>query len=242
VEIYFLVLVTIVAFLYSSVGHGGASGYLALMVIFGISPAVMKQSALILNLFVSFIAFLQYYRQEFFRWKTLFPFIILSIPLSFIGAGIHINAHLYKMILAVCLFIAILRLLGAFGKNNNPINSTIRFIPALFIGGVIGLISGMIGIGGGILLSPVLLLFHWANMKETAAVSALFIFLNSVAGLAGTYSSGAALSPAIYTWLFAAIAGGIAGSFYGSSRFNNVVLKYILSSVLLFACFKLIIA
>src|SRR6185295_18916458 len=116
-DIYFLVLIVIVAFLYASVGHGGASGYLALMVLFGISPEVMKPSALMLNLFVSAIAFVQYNRQGFFKWKILMPFILLSIPLSFIGAKIHIDTHTYKIILAACLLIATIRILGLLGKN-----------------------------------------------------------------------------------------------------------------------------
>ena len=240
-DLLFLLTVAVVAFLYSSVGHGGASGYLALMVLFGISPAIMKQSALLLNLFVSSIAFWQYYRQGFFKWKLLFPFILLSIPLSFIGAGIKVNDHIYKLILAACLMIAVLRLVGTFGKGDADRREELKFIPAMMIGGAIGLLSGMIGIGGGILLSPVLLLLHWANMKETAAVSAIFIFLNSIAGISGLFIGGAAFSPYIYVWLIAAVGGGIMGSFYGSSRFNYTVLKYILSTVLHFACFKLVI-
>src|SRR5687767_12396742 len=113
-EVYFIILITIVAFLYASVGHGGASGYLALMVIFGVAPAAMKSSALVLNIFVSAIAFIQYYRHGFFNKKLLFPFILLSIPLSFMGAKIHIEAHTYKIILAACLLIATARILGLF--------------------------------------------------------------------------------------------------------------------------------
>ncbi|MEI6594631.1 MAG: sulfite exporter TauE/SafE family protein [Bacteroidota bacterium] len=240
-EIIFILLIAIVAFLYASVGHGGASGYLALMVIFGISPLMMKPSALILNIFVSAIAFFQYYRQGFFRWKLLLPFIITSIPLSFIGAKIHIDVHTYKIILAACLFLAILRLIGLFGKSDSEKINEVNIPLALFIGGIIGLISGMIGIGGGILLSPVLLLLHWAKMKETAAVSAVFIFLNSLSGIAGAFSSLENISSQIYIWAAFGIVGGTAGAYYGSSRFNIVVLKYILSIVLVFACVKLVI-
>ena len=240
-EIIFILLIAIVAFLYASVGHGGASGYLALMVIFGISPLMMKPSALILNIFVSAIAFFQYYRQGYFRWKLLLPFIITSIPLSFIGAKIHIDVHTYKIILAACLFLAILRLIGLFGKSDSEKINEVNILLALFIGGIIGLISGMIGIGGGILLSPVLLLLHWAKMKETAAVSAVFIFLNSLSGIAGAFSSLENISSQIYIWAAVGIIGGTAGAYYGSSRFNIVVLKYILSIVLVFACVKLVI-
>ena len=240
-EVFFLLLISVVAFLYASVGHGGASGYLALMVLFGISPLVMKSSALILNVFVSAIAFIQYYREGHFRWKILYPFILLSIPLSFIGAKIHIEVHTYKIILSICLFIATLRLLGFFGNTIKTEIKKIKFIHALLIGGIIGFISGMIGIGGGILLSPVLLLLHWSDMKQTAAVSAAFIFLNSVSGIAGAGMMMQSPSSQIYFWAIAAIIGGTAGAYYGSSQFNNKILRYVLSVVLLFACTKLMI-
>ena len=202
---------------------------------------MMKPSALILNLFVSAIAFFQYYKQGFFKWKILLPFIITSIPLSFIGAKIHVDAHTYKVILSACLFLAILRLVGLFGKSDPEKINKLNIPFALIIGGIIGLISGMIGIGGGILLSPVLLLLHWAKMKETAAASALFIFLNSLAGIAGAFPSLENISSQIYIWAAVGIIGGTVGAYYGSSRFNTVVLKYILSIVLLFACIKLVI-
>jgi uncharacterized membrane protein YfcA len=237
---YFLFLIPIVAFLYASVGHGGASGYLALMVLFGISPALMKPSALVLNIFVSAIAFFQYYRQGHFKWKLLVPFIILSIPLSFLGAKIHIDVHTYKLILAGCLVIATIRILGFSGKASETGIKELKFIPALLIGGLLGFVSGMIGIGGGILLSPVLLLLHWSNMKQTAAVSAAFIFLNSISGLAGASLSAQSFSSEIYLWAGLAIIGGTAGAWYGSLKFSPLVLKYVLSLVLFSACIKLI--
>jgi uncharacterized membrane protein YfcA len=240
-EAIFLLFIVIVAFLYASVGHGGASGYLALMVLFEISPVLMKPSALILNLFVSAISFYQFYRGGHFKWKLLLPFIITSMPFSFWGATMQIDAHLYKVILAACLFIAILRLLGVFGRKMPEQTRAVQLPLALLIGAFIGFISGMIGIGGGILLSPVLLLLNWAKMKETAAVSAIFIFLNSLSGIAGAFSSLDVISSQIFTWALAGVIGGTAGAFYGSSRFNTVALKYILSVVLVFACIKLII-
>ena len=240
-DIYFLLLIAIVAYLYASVGHGGASGYLTLMVLFGISPLMMKSSALLLNIFVSAIAFIQYYRQGYFRWKILLPFILLSIPLSFIGAKIHIETNAYKMILSACLFLSVLRLLGLFGKNAGIKISEVKFYPAVIIGGAIGFISGMIGIGGGILLSPILLLLRWADIKQTAAVLAAVIFLNSISGIAGTAGSHIAVSSQVYLWAIMAIAGGTAGAYYGSSRFNHTLLKYVLSFVLLFACTKLVV-
>jgi uncharacterized protein len=236
----FLFLIPVVAFLYASVGHGGASGYLALMVLFGISPVLMKPSALVLNLFVSAISFVQYYRKEYFDWKILWPFIVLSIPLSFMGAQIEINTYTYKVILAGCLTIAALRIVGFSTHKENEKVKEVNRISAFFIGGGIGFISGIIGIGGGILLSPVLLLLNWANMKQTAAISAAFIFLNSLSGLWGASLSAQSFSSDIYLWTVLALAGGTVGAWYGSHRFNIRVLKYVLCVVLIFACVKLV--
>lgn len=238
-DIIFLMLIMLVAFLYSSVGHGGASGYLALMVLFNFSPEMMKSSALLLNIFVAGIAFYQYYRSGFFQWKIFLPFIILSIPFSFIGANIHLQTTWYKIILAICLIIASLRLLGVFGKERETENKKLPIPITILVGGFIGLISGMIGIGGGILLSPILIFFHWAKMKETAAISSLFILVNSISGLSGAIYNGATFTNEIYSWIAVAVVGGSLGSYYGSKKFNNVVLKYLLSAVLLFASTKL---
>lgn len=235
-------IVLIVAFFYASVGHGGASGYLAILALAGYSAGEMKSSALILNILVSAIAFLQYYRQGYFRFNQLWPFASLSIPFAFLGANIPLEGHLYKIILAGCLLLAVARLLGIFGRSVSTEDLRRIHLPsALVCGALIGFISGMIGIGGGILLSPLLLLLRWADMKQAAAVSAGFIFLNSIAGLAGSFSSPTEISNSLYGWIIAAVIGGIAGSFYGSRRFNVTFLKYVLSSVLLFACVKLII-
>ena len=176
-ELFFLILIIAIAFLYSSVGHGGASGYLALMVLFNIQPSLMKSSALLLNLFVSAIAFYQYYKNDFFKWKLFLPFAIGSFPMAFIGARLTISSEIYHEILAVCLLFAVLRILGIFG-NNKQEKRKLSFVIAVCIGAVLGFISGIIGIGGGIILSPLILIFRWADMKETAAVSALFIFVN----------------------------------------------------------------
>ena len=155
----FILLLFIVAFLYASVGHGGASGYLALMALFSFSPSIMKSSSLILNIFVSFISFYQYYRGGHFKWKLLLPFVITSIPASFIGAYITLDALAYKKILGIILIFPILRLLGIIGKEKDTIKE-LNWLWALIIGAIIGLLSGMIGIGGGIILSPVILLMH----------------------------------------------------------------------------------
>lgn len=236
-DILQLTLIAIVAFLYASVGHGGASGYLALMVLFGTQPTLMKSSALMLNLFVSMTSFIQFYRSGYFRWKLFYPFAITSVPLSFIGARLPITDSLYKQLLAVALIIAIGRML--FQPSENEEDKPASLIGSLVIGAVIGLLSGMLGIGGGIILSPVILLFRWAKMKETAAISALFIFVNSISGLLGLLSKGVNLSTQTISWIAVAFVGGLLGAYFGSKRFNVPTLRYILAFVLIIACVKL---
>jgi len=155
-EILFILAICLVAFLYSSVGHGGASGYLALMALFGIEVALMKPSALIMNLFVSSIAFISFYRAGHFRIRLLLPFIITSIPMAFLGATLEVPPELYKKILGVCLFIAALRIVIRPGEDRERKKLSLPI--ALLAGALIGFFSGMIGIGGGIILSHLLLL------------------------------------------------------------------------------------
>ncbi len=227
----------LLAFLYASVGHGGASGYLALMAIYGVAPPMMKSSALILNVFVSLIAFVQYYRAGYFKWNLFWPFAVTSIPMSFIGATLPITDSMYKKLLAVALMIAIGRMLfQALEKKEIKPNSIAL---SLLVGAVIGLLSGMLSIGGGIILSPVILLLGWGRVKETAAVSALFIFVNSISGLAGLVTKGIEINGQLGTWIIAALIGGSIGAYQGSFKFNLPTLRYILAGVLVVACLKL---
>ena len=237
-EIYFFILLPIVAYLYSSVGHGGASGYLALMALFSFSHEVMKATALTMNLFVAGIAFLAYFKGGHFKLRTVLPFLITSIPMAYLGAKINIDPRTYKIILGVVLLIAILRMVFQPSKDFN-ITKKPHFIIALFVGAALGFFSGMIGIGGGIILSPLLLLLHWANVKETAAASAIFIFLNSGSGLFGLYQSGYHFSEYIFLMVPLGVIGAIAGSYSGGFKFSNNTIRYVLSSVLLMASFKL---
>ena len=237
----FLSLLPIVAFLYASVGHGGASGYLALMALFSFAPETMKPTALLLNLFVAGIAFYHYYRAGHFNKKLFLSFALTSIPLAFIGGMIEIDASIYKKVLAVLLLFAILKMLNVLGKESDRIKD-IKIWQGLIIGGLIGFFSGLIGIGGGIILTPVILLLHWGKMKEAAAVSALFIWVNSGAGLIGQFTSGAALSSQSFLLVVLALAGGWFGSYYGSKKLNNNALRYLLAFVLIIASVKLFFA
>ena len=236
----FYALIPIVAFLYSSVGHGGASGYLALMAVFSFPSDIMKQTALLLNLFVAGIAFYQYYKGGYFN-RSLFLFFALgSVPAAFIGGLCSLDPWLYKKILGFILFFAIARMLFK-KESTQQKNKQVAAPIGLIIGIVIGLFSGLIGIGGGIILTPVILLFHWGTMKEAAAVSALFIWVNSASGLFGQLSSGVNLTTNAFVLVGLALVGGIFGSYYGSQRWNNRRLEYFLALVLTSAGIKLIL-
>ncbi len=239
IEILFCFFLLLVAFLYASVGHGGASGYLALMALYSFTPETMRPTALLLNIIVSLVAFIQYYRSGHFRWKLFWPFAITSIPASFAGALIIIDPSLYKMILGILLLFPVIKLAGINFKSEKNIQKQ-NLLLSLLIGATIGLFSGMIGIGGGIILSPIILLLHWADMKQTAAVSALFIFVNSLAGLAGLFTNGFDYQPEMGIMIAVAFGGGLTGSYFGSKKFESALLKRILATVLLIAAFKLL--
>ena len=237
--IIFYVLLFLVAFLYASVGHGGASGYLALMALFNIAPDVMKPTALLLNLFVAGTAFIQYYRGKHFISKIFLPIAIASVPMAFIGGLFTVDPAMYKKLLGLLLLIPIIRFLFF---RNIPVEQLKKFNMALslLIGAVVGLLSGMIGIGGGIILSPILLLLKWTDQKQTAAISALFIFVNSLAGLAGQLTKGIHFSPDMIAYVAVAFAGGLGGAYLGSLRFRQDLLKYLLAFVLIMASYKLL--
>ncbi|AMO19616.1 sulfite exporter TauE/SafE family protein [Flavobacterium columnare] len=236
----FLFLIASIAFLYASIGHGGASGYLALMSLFSFSPEVMKPSALILNILVSSIAFLFFYKSKQFRWKLFYPFAITSIPFSFIGGFFRIDTYLYKIILGIILLFVVVKILVFEPKEKHEIKA-IHLKKALLIGAFIGFISGILGIGGGVILSPVILLLNWGRMKETAAVSALFIFVNSISGILGFLANKGQFPLQMTYIILVVLIGGVLGAFYGSKKFNNMTLKYILSFVLVIASTKLIV-
>ena len=237
--ILFYILLFLVAFLYSSVGHGGASGYLALMAIFSISPDVMKPTALLLNLFVSLTSFIQFYRGKHFNRKIFLPFAIASVPMAFVGGLISVDAEIYKKLLGFLLLMPIIRFLFFANIPVNKIKKS-NLVLSVVIGAVIGFLSGLIGIGGGIILSPVLLLLKWTDMKQTAAISALFIFVNSLSGLAGQLTIGVNFSPDMYAYVAVAFVGGVCGAYFGSLKFKHNVLKYMLAIVLMVAAYKLL--
>jgi len=237
-DLYFFLAIGMIAFLYSSVGHGGASGYLALMAVYGFAPAEMRSSALILNIIVSAVAFISFYSGSSVNLKKLTPFLLGSVPAAFLGAMIHLSTPIFRILLAAVLVFAILRLLLSI-RNNNYDTRRIPFLTAFIWGILIGMISGMIGIGGGILLSPLLILMRWASIRESACFAAAFILVNSISGITGLFLGGIHLSSQIYFCILIAFTGGLLGSSLGSRYFPLSIIKYALMMVLLFAGFKL---
>jgi uncharacterized membrane protein YfcA len=233
----------LVAFLYSTVGHGGASGYLAVLSLFAFPTDEMASTALLLNIIVAGVAFYYYYRCGFFSTKLTIPFLITSIPLALIGGMIHIPKQIYGLLLTIALIAAAFRLILKFESD---VDEKLKYILpsmriALPIGGVVGFISGVVGVGGGIFLSPIILLLKWANPKYTATASALFIVVNSVAGITGRIIDGRFSTATLLPFLVAAILGGFVGSMWGSRKFSNITLRRLLGIVLIIAAVKLLI-
>ena len=237
-EITIVIAVFLVAVLYSSVGHGGASGYLGVMAFLAVAPEVTRPTALVLNLFVASIAFVQFYRAKHFDWKIFLPFAVASVPMAFVGGMIHLPTTIYKIILGVTLILAAIRLAINLKSEREP-NAPQIWI-CLIIGAILGLVSGLVGVGGGIFLTPILLLFNWTETKKAAGISALFILVNSISGLLGNRAQVLELPSTVWIWITAAVIGGIIGATLGSFRFNSLTLRRVLAVGLLIAGVKLI--
>ena len=228
------------AALYASVGHGGASSYLAVMGLFSFAPNVMKPTALALNILVAAVATFKFYRAGLFSWGRFWPFAIASIPAAFAGGATVLPGRWYKVLVGVVLLYAAAWM---FRSALRPLTREIHSPPlwaAIIAGAGIGFLSGLTGVGGGIFLSPLLLYMGWAETRATSGVAAPFILVNSVAGLLGHLSSVAHLPPNISMWGVAAVIGGWIGASYGSKKVPAPVLRQLLSLVLIVAGAKLI--
>lgn len=231
-----------VSFLYASVGHGGGSAYLAVMSLLGLSRVVMVPIALSLNIVVSSIATWNYSRAGHFSLSLLLPLVAASIPAAFLGGSIRISPRLFAALLGVALLTAAIRLLWLGQKIRPTWKTEPRYLwPAgLIFGGVLGFLAGLIGVGGGIFLSPLLLFLHWADAKRTAAVSAVFILMNSMSGLAAHALRGGPDWSLLVPSLGVVAVGGALGSRLGAFRFSSVMIQRLLGAVLLLASFKLL--
>lgn len=233
-------LILLLALLYSSVGHGGASGYLAAMALTGISPAMMRPTALTLNILVALIATVKFYRARAYSWSLFWPFAIASVPCAYIGGTMQLPGHIYKPLVgAVLLFAAY----HALRISTRTVAVSARHPPLpllLLTGSVLGFFSGLTGIGGGVFLSPLLLYFRWAEVRVISGVAAAFILVNSIAGLLGSASSAYRFPSALPWWALMAIIGATVGAEYGSRRLSSPAIKRLLALVLLIAGVKMI--
>jgi uncharacterized protein len=236
--IFLFLAVTVIAFLYSSVGHAGASGYIAVMTLFGLATPVIRPTALVLNILVATIGSFQFWRAGHFSWKLFWPFAVLAVPAAYFGGYLQLPARILKIIIGLVLLFSAGRL---FFRRGDPIESAPPRLPAsLAVGSAIGFLSGLTGTGGGIFLTPLLLFAGWAKTKQASAVSALFILVNSVAGLAGFVTARQAIPRLAAVLSVAAIIGGAIGSYLGSRKFPVRAISILLASVLVIAGYKLI--
>ena len=237
---FLLILLAIfaVAFLYSSVGHAGASGYIAVLALAGFAPGVIKPTALVLNILVASIGAYQFWRAGYFQWKLFWPFAVAAAPMAYLGGYLDLPAQIFKIVVGAVLLLSAARFIF---RQGDPVTVTPPALPvALGTGAGLGLLSGLTGTGGGIFLTPLLLFCRWARTKNVAATSALFILVNSSTGLLGFLSSGKSIPS--FTWAFAvfAVVGGTLGSWLGSRKFPVRTIQLLLAAVLLVAGMKLI--
>lgn len=253
--------VAFVAMLYAAVGHGGATGYIALLSLFGLQHEEIATTALILNTAVASISLTSYYRAGRFNIKQALPYLILSIPLAYLGARLPVDKHTFAYILGTMLALAALRFAAlpdtnVKGQSKKDTSSSLdssapeasaddetiqppSVILAAGAGGILGLLSGIVGIGGGVFLSPLIIFKHWATTKETSAISALFIVVNSISGLIGRFSDGKGEMIHLLPFLLVAVPAAIFGSTYGASKLTSRKLQRLLALVLALAAFKL---
>ena len=239
-----LVLLTagvfVIALLYSSVGHAGASGYIAVMSLLSLAPVEIKPIALALNILVASIGSFQFWRAGHFSWSLFWPFALLAVPFAFIGGYLNLPTRVFQVIVGIVLLFSAAQFLirpPVEGEPHPPARPL-----AVGVGAGLGLLSGLTGTGGGIFLTPLLIFMRWARTKNAAATSALFILLNSIAGLLGNFSATQKFPKFGLSLLFAAAAGGVIGSHFGSRRFEPTLIKRLLAVVLVIAGFKLILA
>lgn len=228
------------ATLYTSVGHAGASAYLAAMALFGTAPATMRPTALVLNILAGSLAAFRYIRAGFFDWNSLWPILLGAVPMAFLGGAITLPGHLYRPLVGFVLLFAAARLfLSPEGRADHAL-CTMPPTTGVLAGMAIGLLAGLTGTGGGIFLSPLVLFMGWANVRTTSGIAATFILCNSAAGLAGNYASVKSLPPELPLFAGAVLAGALLGTALGINRFANRTILRALALVLVIAGLKMI--
>lgn len=238
-DVLLALLIAVGAALYSSVGHAGASAYIALMALFGVPAATMRPTALTLNVIVASLASARYLRAGLFRWRVLWPFLVTAVPMAFVGGTIILPSDIYRPLVGIVLWLSALRLLWPVQLRAETEHRDPPIVLGLLAGAVIGLLSGLTGTGGGIFLSPILLFMQWSPVKPASGVAAVFILANSIAGLAGNLSAVQNLPAQLPLYAGAALAGGILGTTLGI-RLNATILTRALGVVLVIAGAKMI--
>lgn len=227
------------ALLYTSVGHAGASAYIALMALFSVPPAVMRPTALTLNIIAAVLGSARYARAGYFRWRAIWPFLLGSMPFAFIGGGIHLPGQYYRPIVGVVLMLAGLRLLWVKEINVTRAPSDPPVWLGILLGAGIGLLAGLTGTGGGIFLSPLIVFMAWTDLRTASGCAAVFILGNSIAGLAGNYTAVQSLPTELPMYVAAVVLGALAGTTFGT-KFAIIYIQRALGFVLLIAGIKLI--
>jgi uncharacterized membrane protein YfcA len=239
------ILVLIIAFLYSSVGFGGATSYLAILSLFAISPLITSTTALTLNVLVAGIAFINYFRFGHFKWRLVWPFLITSVPAALVGGLLKVNQSVYLLLLhAVALYLGLRMLFSSELVKCKEVDiPDSRISLALLTGALIGFISGVVGIGGGIFLSPIILLACWGTPKQAASASAIFIVINSISGLVGRGLSGRLEYGLLGLVLIpSGLIGGLLGSYWGAKYLSNRAVQRLLGVVLLIVVTRYVIS
>ena len=237
--------VFVVALLYSSVGHGGASGYLAILALMSVPRQAASSTALILNVIVASMSTIAFYRAKYLSFRKTLNYLVFSVPAAFMGGALHVPGNLYELLLAVSLLLAAVRLVMPIQASGTQMSQSMNVPPAWQIGlagGIIGLISGIVGIGGGIFLSPLIVLARWDDAKNASGTAALFIVINSIAGILGRIVNQSLVVTECLPLLFAAVCGGSLGSYVGANLLSNTTLKRVLAVVLGLASLKLLTA
>ncbi len=237
-----IIAIFVVALLYSSVGHGGASGYLAILALLSVPKQTASSTALLLNVLVAGIAAVSYYRSKYLIVRSTFPYLIASIPAALIGGMIRVPNNIYEGLLSISLLVAAVRLAIPLKESATRERKAPRMLVAGICGGLIGLVSGIVGIGGGIFLSPIIVIAGWDSAKHASGTAALFIVINSIAGLIGRVVTNSFSVGSDWTFLVAAAAGGLIGSHLGANIFSQNTLKRVLALVLGIASVKLLVA
>jgi len=237
-SLWLLMSIGVAAILYSSVGHGGASGYLAAMALFGLEPSIMKPAVLTMNIFVTVLVLYRTYYVCRFNWRLFIPIISVSVPMAFLGGAYTIQSSAYRVVVGLLLILAVWRM---FWRAADVVAlEQPRLWVTIPVGGILGFVSGLTGVGGGIFLSPLLLLFRWTDMRGSVPIAAAFILFNSVAGLSGYLSAGGSWPSNMPLLIGVAVTGAIIGTELAANRLAPMGLRHMLGLVLVVAGVKMI--